>query len=101
MNNSYYRNQTDEDLLGVENSHEQALLPPSSPAHELGLREADESLPDEQINIYESDEEDKNAPHDERGDIEMQKLGNQESATKDMGFYELEEKYLHFKRTSE
>lgn len=65
-------------------------------------------MPDEQINIYESDEEDKNASRtnsneEKGGDLEMQKLSGhhkEEETTRDMGFYELEEKYLHYKRTS-
>ena len=76
-----------------------------------------ERTPDEgTANIYESDEEDNNksgSPNltrsliqatgdstdaGSKGDLE---LGKQKSEkTSDMGFYELEEKYLHYKRTS-
>lgn len=66
-------------------------------------------------NIYESDEEDNNksgSPNLTRSLIQAAgdstdaskvdlELGKQKSEkTSDMGFYELEEKYLHYKRTS-
>ena len=101
--NTSYKNYTDEDLIGQE-SHEQALIPNKSPQK----RDADDTLPDERINIYESDEEDKPAPNfakasaEDKGDIEMQKLPAkaEPETTREMGFYELEEKYLHFKRAA-
>lgn len=101
--NTSYKNYTDEDLI-VQESHEQALIPNYSPQK----RDVDDSLPDEQINIYESDEEDKQAPNStkiaagDKGDIEMQKLPAkmEPETTREMGFYELEEKYLHFKRAA-
>ena len=76
-----------------------------------------ERTPDEgTANIYESDEEDNNksgSPNLTRSLIQATgdstdagskvdlELGKQKSEkTSDMGFYELEEKYLHYKRTS-
>lgn len=101
--NTSYKNYTDEDLIGQE-SHEQALIPNRSPQK----LDVDDTLPDERINIYESDEEDKPAPNstkasaEDKGDIEMQKLPAkmEPETTREMGFYELEEKYLHFKRAA-
>ena len=115
--NTSYKNYTDEDLIGQE-SNEQALIAGYSPQK----RDIDDSLPDEQINIYESDEEDKPVPNstkysaeekgrgehlykkqkEDKGDIEMQKLTAkaEPETTREMGFYELEEKYLHYKRAA-
>jgi hypothetical protein len=69
-------------------------------------------------NIYESDDEDNNksgSPNltrsliqatgestdaGSRADLELGKQVPKSEKTSDMGFYELEEKYLHYKRTS-
>lgn len=82
----------------------------------MELRRKEHNYDEVTANIYESDEEDNNksgSPNLTRSliqaagdttdagskvDLELQK--HKSEKTSDMGFYELEEKYLHYKRTS-